>query len=157
MSRPTLNARELLTGIGVGHFNTTLLIPYMFIAPATTDPKSPQTILIVNAVQKTLFDMGATDVPLSGRLDEPTARALAQVTGPNWERTSWGGNIAAILRNKASGVSLRALPEDVGQPIGQPVATGDVLDFLPDVPGGIFTYAVAGFLLYRHLTRKGRR
>jgi cyclophilin family peptidyl-prolyl cis-trans isomerase len=37
-----------------------------------------------------------------------------------------------------------------------PVAVGGVFDFLPDVPGGLVTYAVGALVLYRHLTRKAR-
>jgi len=153
VSKATLNARELLTGLGVGQFNATMIIPYMFIQPMTTDPKSVQTILLVQHIQRELFKLGATDVPESGRLDAPTARALERVTGPDWGRTTWAGNVAAILNAKSSGVSLRAPPDVVGRPI----AVGGPLDFLPDVPGGVFTYAIAGYLVYRHLARKGRR
>lgn len=152
MSKPTKNARELLTAIGIGHFNATMIMPYMMIAPATTDPKSSQTILIVNALQKILYQLGATDVPLSGRLDEPTARALASIVGPDWQRTTWGGNIAAVIAYRDGGGRIRA-PEP---PVSMPVAVGGPLDFLPDVPGGLLTYAVGGYLLYRHLTRKAR-
>lgn len=158
MSQPHKNARELLTAIGIGHFNATMIMPYMMIAPATTDPKSAQTILMVQAVQRALYAMGATDVPLSGMLDVPTARALASVVGPNWQRTTWGGNIAAIIayrdgggRIRASSPAAAALPE-----LGQPMAVSGTLDFLPDVPGGLFTYAVGAFLLYRHIKRKAR-
>lgn len=147
------NVRDLLTGLGIGHFNATMIVPTMFIAPATTDPKSAQTILIVQHLQKILYDLGAHDVPMSGRLDEPTARALAQVVGPDWERTTWAGNVSAVLSAKASGVSLRAQPMESGQPM----AVGGPLDFLPDVPGGLLTYAVGGYLLYRHFARKARR
>jgi hypothetical protein len=152
MSKPNKNARDLLTQIGIGHFNATMIMPYMFIAPATTDPKSSQTILMVQAVQRALFMLGATDVPMSGRLDAPTARALAAVVGPNWERTTWSGNISAVLSAQENGVSL-AEPEP---PPGVPVAVGGPLDFLPDVPGGLVTYAVGAYFLYRHLTRKAR-
>jgi hypothetical protein len=152
MSKPSKNARELLTQIGIGHFNATMIMPYMFIAPATTDPKSAQTILMVQAIQRALFGLGAHDVPQSGRLDAPTARALAQVVGPNWERTTWAGNISAVLAARESGLSI-APPEP--EP-GMPVAVGGPLDFLPDVPGGLITYAVGAYFLYRHFTRKAR-
>jgi len=152
MSKPTKNARELLVQIGIGHFNATMVMPYMFIAPATTDPKSAQTILMVQAIQRALWQLGAHDVAESGRLDEPTARALAQVVGPNWERTTWAGNISAVLTARENGLSLAA-PE---LPSGMPVAVGGPLDFLPDVPGGLVTYAVGAYFLYRHFTRKAR-
>ncbi len=97
MSKPTKTARDLLTQLGIGGFNATMIIPYMFIAPATTDPKSAQTILLVQYLQRALYGLGATDVPMSGRLDRETAMALLQVAGPNWERMTWSGNVAAVL------------------------------------------------------------
>jgi len=152
MTAPS-NARELLTSIGIGNFNATMMIPYMFIAPATTDPKSAQTILMVQAIQQALFDLGAVDVPLSGRLDVPTATALASIVGPDWERTTWGGNIGKIIAFRRAGGRLKGAVSDV---VSSPVAVGGPLDFLPDVPGGLITYGVVGYLVYRHFTRKAR-
>lgn len=153
---PPPNLREQLSAIGIGSFNATALIPYLLIAPATTDPKAIQVVLLVQHIQKALYGLGATDVPLSGRLDVPTARALAQVTGPDWERTSWSGNIAAILRARASKMRLQPAGGLADDTIGMPVAVGGPLDFLPDVPGGLVTYGVVGFLIYRHF-KKGAR
>lgn len=154
MSAPTKNTRELLDAIGIGHFNATMIIPYMMIAPATTDPKSAQTILLVQHLQRELYALGATDVPVSGRLDAPTARALEAVGGPDWQRMSWAGNVAAVVAAKDAGVSLRT--PRAPTTTGTRMAVGGPLDFLPDVPGGLLTYAVGGYLLYRHLTRKAR-
>jgi hypothetical protein len=150
----TKNARELLLALGIGQFNATMIVPYMFVAPATTDPKSAQTILIVQHLQKALYDLGATDVPQSGRLDAATAQAMERVAGANWERMSWAANVSAVVSAKEAGVSLRAPPAPRVR--GTPVAVGGVFDFLPDVPGGLVTYAVGALVLYRHLTRKAR-
>ncbi len=159
MSATSKDVRELLTAIGVGHFNATAIVPFMFISPATTDPKAAQTLIIVGALQRTLFAMGATDVPLSGRLDAATAQALARVAGPDWERMTWAANVAAVVAAKEAGMSLRAPPASqmgVGAGAGVPVAIGGPLDFLPDVPGGLVTYAVGAYLLYRHFTKGSR-
>lgn len=153
-------SRDLLEGIGVGHFNATMIIPYLMVSPATTDPKSVQIIVMVRQLQKTLWDMGATDVISSGHLDGPTAAALVQLAGPNWMRMSWGDNLTAVMNAKTVGMKLSpsggtdglAVPDD-----GQPVATGDVLGLLPDIPGGILTYGVGAYLLYRYFCkRRGR-
>lgn len=154
MSKPQKSVRGLLTAIGIGHFNATMIIPYMFIAPATTDPKAGQIILLVEHVQKALYNLGATDVAISGRLDPATARALRQVAGDDWERMSWGGNVAAIV-NAQEGGGMMFAPEDGSDaPAPQAMAIGGPLDFLPDVPGGLLTYGLAAFLLYRHLKRR---
>lgn len=158
MMKPSTNVRELLTRLGIGGFNATMIIPYMFIAPATTDPKSAQTILLVQHLQQALYDLGATDVPQSGRLGRETAMALLQVAGPNWERMTWSGNVAAVLNAKEAGVTLDpSTGPDMPVDDGAPVAVGGPLDFLPDVPGGLLTYAIGGYLLYRHFSKKRAR
>jgi hypothetical protein len=141
------NTRDLLTAIGIGQYNATMIITTMMLAPATTDPKAAQVILIVEHLQKTLFGMGATDVVLSGRLDAPTAAALEQVCGPDWMRMSWSKVVADVVKARDLGLRLDT-PEPIG-PSGEPIAVGDTFDFLPAVPGGIVTYAAAGYLAYR--------
>lgn len=152
MIKPT--SRSLLEAIGVGQFNATQIIPYMMIAPATTDPKAPQIVLLVRAIQKAIYALGANYVPDSGRLDAPTARALLEVTGPNWERMAWADNVQAIVDAKKANRRLSSMTD--GAAPGRPVAVGGPLDFLPDVPGGLFTYAIAGFFIYRHLAKRAR-
>ena len=155
MSATSPNLRELLTGIGIGQFNTTMVIPYMMIAPATTDPKANQIILLVEHIQRALFDLGATSVALSGHLDAQTAAALHDVVGPNWEIMPWSASVSAILDAKKRGRRLQPilLANEPYTP-GHPVAIGGPLDFLPDIPGGLVTYGVAAYLIYRHLWRR---
>ena len=149
MAKRNRNARELLKGIGVGDFNATMIIQYMFVAPATTDPRSSPIIIMVQHIQRALNAMGA-GIPVSGYLDKPTAAALYRVVGPNWERISWAQNITAII--DGADVDFSAAPELPLEPM--PQAIGGPLDFLPDVPGGIFTYAAGAYLLWRHFARK---
>ena len=68
---------------------------------------------------------------------------------------SWAANISSVVSAKESGVTISpstmmAAPDD-----GVPIAVSGALDFLPDVPGGLLTYALGGYLLYRHF--KGAR
>lgn len=154
MINPT--SRALLEGIGMGQFNATQVIPYLMIAPATTDPKAPQIILLVRHIQKALYALGANYVPDSGRLDGPTARALLEVTGPNWERATWAESVQAIVNAQRAGRRLSAMPSEGAISTGRPLAVGGPLDFLPDVPGGLLTYAVAGFFIYRHFAKRAR-
>lgn len=147
-------SRDLLNAIGMGQHNATQAIPYLMIAPATTDPKTPLVINMVRHLQQLLYQMGATDVANTGYLDPPTARALRLTAGPNWERMTWGQNIGAVLGARDRGMqltaaSMRTVPID-----STPVAVSGPLDFLPDVPGGIITYGVAAFLLYRHFSKR---
>ncbi len=154
MSATSPNARELLASIGMGQFNATMAIPYMMISPSTTDPKAAQVILIVQHIQRALFQLGYHDVPDSGQLDLATANALLDVTGPDWNIQPWSASIAAIVSARNHGV--RALPAAPPVNDGMPMSVGGPLDFLPDVPGGLFTYGVGIYLLYRHFHKKGR-
>jgi len=155
MIKPSKNLRTLLTSIGIGGFNATMIIPYLMISPATTDPKASQIVLIVQHLQRALYRLGATDVAESGRLDKPTAQALLQVVGPEWERMPWSASIAAVVTAMEHGHKI--VPPGAMTPVDDdsvPVAVGGPLDFLPDVPGGLFTYALAGYFLYRHFRRR---
>jgi len=145
-------SRDLLSAIGMGQHNATQAIPYLMIAPATTDPKTPMVINMVRHVQQQLYQMGATDVANSGYLDAPTAAALLQIAGPDWERMSWAQNIQAVLGARDRGMSLSP-PPPARSAAPMPAAVSGPLDFLPDVPGGIVTYGVAFYLLYRHFTK----
>lgn len=152
-----MTSRELLTAIGIGQWNATGTIPYLMIAPATTDPKAPQVMELVRHLQQVLFRMGASDVASTGYLDPSTARALRMVAGPNWERMTWGANIQAVLAAARSGQRLTAGSGPADTSGGGAVAVGGPLDFLPDVPGGILTYGVVGYLIYRHFAKARAR
>ncbi|HEY4266733.1 MAG TPA: hypothetical protein VGM94_00945 [Galbitalea sp.] len=151
------NVRSLLKQLGVGDFNATMMVQDSFSAPATSDPKSPQIILMVKRIQEHL------GVPVTGYLDDDTADALAQVVGPGWMSLPWIDNVSTLLARTSSATGappysvqavkrLRPTPPD-------PHLLNSLegfLDFLPDVPGGIITYAVAGYFVYRHFSKKRR-
>jgi hypothetical protein len=151
MPKPNRNVRELLKGIGIGDFNATMIIQYMFLAPATTDPKSSPIILTVTHIQKALNDLGA-NIAVTGYLDVPTANAIEAVVGPNWEKVSWASSIGAILDAKQAG--MRASAPARAAPAATAVGSYDLLGFLPDVPGGLLTYAVGGLLAWHYLRKK---
>lgn len=151
MAKINRTGRELLKGIGIGDFNATMIIQYLFVAPATTDPRSSPIIIMVEHIQRTLNEMGA-GIPISGYLDTPTARALYDVVGPNWEKISWGQVIGVVLDGYEAGYS--AAPAEALVPAPAPMAVGGPLDFLPDVPGGLLTYALGGYLAYRYFAKR---
>lgn len=148
------NVRDLLTQIGIGNFNATMIIQYMFIAPATTDPKSPPIILLVRHLQKALNRLGAR-IRETGYLDTATARAMSQVVGPRWEQRSWADNIATVLAAVKEDL-LPAPVDEVEMPIAKTPKTSLGFIDLPHVPGGIITYGVAGALLYHFWTKRSR-
>lgn len=148
----TRTARDLLKAIGIGDFNATMVIQYVFVAPATTDPRSAPIILMVTHLQQALNRMGA-NVPISGYLDTPTAAALYQVVGPNWERLSWADNISAVVDGMSVGFSAAPPLPIPDLPPTPPAAVG-AFDFLPDVPGGLLTYLIAGGIAYHYLAKR---
>lgn len=152
-TKPT--SRDLLKALGITDHNATTIIQYMMIAPATTDPKSPQIIMLVRALQRVLWDLGATDIQNTGELDPPTARALRLVAGDDWMRAPWSVSVSSTLSARDIGMRLSPSPNMMAPATsGVPVAVSGPLDFLPDVPGGLLTYAVAGWLLYRHFWKR---
>ena len=150
-----MNARDLLTKLGIGNFNATMIIQYMFIAPATTDPKSPPIILLVKHVQKALNKLGAR-IRETGYLDTATANALSQVVGPRWEQRSWADNVASVLTALKSDLMSTSTDELEDAPIATIPKTSLGFIDLPHVPGGIFTYGAAGALAY-YLWKKRSR
>jgi len=148
-----ITARTLLTQIGMGQFNATQAIVWLFTQPATSDPKQPAVILIVSALQRQLNRMGA-GLNETGYLDLPTASALTTIVGDRWETLTWADNIKAVISARDAGLTI-------AQPDLQPVGSDDHAAYqelglfgLPDVPGGIVTYGVAAYLLYRYLKKR---
>lgn len=143
-------SRDLLLDIGVGDFNATMVVPFVLVSPATTDPKSPPVMIMVEAIQKRMVEMGAP-VRVSRYLDEPTADTLTRLMGPGWMNGSWGDVLQAVAMAKRSHTRL-ALPSPMQHaPTVAPSPVG-MFD-LPDVPGGLLTYLVGGYLLYRYATK----
>ncbi len=153
------SARELVTALGIGQFNATMVVPFMLMAPATTDPKSPAIILLVRALQRQLYAMGSP-LPETGYLDDATAACFERLVGPGWMNRTWSQVAGHVVSARRGRVSLRPhqFPVIVGgghQALADaPPATG-AFDFLPELPGGTMTYvAIGGLLYYLHKRKK---
>lgn len=145
-------ARDMLTALGVGRFNATMMIETMFMAPATTEAASPPVMLMVGRIQDILNELGASP-PLvrNGLIDQPTAFYLVQIAGPDFLHLSWYEVIREVIKAKAANRQLKAQGK-YQLPLPPKPAMG-AFD-LPDVPGGIFTYAIGGYLIYRALKKR---
>ena len=135
------DARRLLLGLGMGNYNATIAIQYMFLAPSTTDPAMPSVILMTKHLQLGLRAAGA-NVPVTGQIDEPTAKALAKLAGPQWNHVTWYALFRAVTEAKKRKTLLER-PSDL--------ELGAIPD-MPDLPGGTITWvaaAVAAYLLLR--------
>ena len=128
------DARSLLLAMGMGNYNATIAIQYMFLAPSATDPAMPSIILMTKHLQAGLRAAGA-DVPLSGQIDEATAKALIKLVGPDWNHVTWFGLFQAVLQAKR----LRTLKKRSDE-----MSLGFI--DLPDVPGGNLAWMAAGAL-----------
>lgn len=151
--RKERTGRELLSQLGIGQFNITMVIPYLWIAPAATDPKSSQTILIVEKLQGILAGPLRAPVRVTGYLDLETAKALSKIVGDRWMSMPWAASIRAVLNARDNGLTIEEPMPDLYVPettlSGIPGIPG-----LPDVPGGIVTYGIAAFFLWRHLKKR---
>ncbi len=143
------NIRALLLSLGVSDWNSTMIIPYTFTTPSTTDPGMAQIIILVRHLQRNLNRLGAGNVEITGRLDKATGDAISQISGTEWLSLPWYQIMQDVVAFKRSGQTLSA-PMDVVAP------TGISGIELPDVPGGMITYGLGAFALWYFLVKKKR-
>lgn len=149
--------RNLLLALGVPRAQAAMVTPNMNQSPAVTDPKSPHVMIVVGHLQDVLNAMGY-HLTRTGYLDPPTADALEHTVGPGWERYTWADVIANVLAaQRMPGIVDHHLVASQVPDVTF-ADSGDGLSGmpfgLPDVPGGIVTYAVAAYFLYRHFTKR---
>ncbi len=149
----TPTARALLRAIGIGDFNATMVITYMFIAPATTDPKASPVILLVKHLQTMMRAMGSK-LRVTGYLDNATAAAIEQIAGPGWEQRPWSDTVQAVLNARENGTTWRDDPPPPPNYGPSGMQLGSIS--LPDVPGGFLTYGVLAVVGW-HLWTKRKR
>ncbi len=145
------SARSILLALGMGDFNATMVIQYLFLAPAQTDPQMAQIIMLTTHLQEAMVAMGAP-VRVTGSIDGAWAPYFDRVCGRHWQDLPWAEIARMVIAAKARG--QRIDPQGATITIQRGALDG-VLDSLPTIPGGIFTYAVGGYLLWRHMKRKG--
>lgn len=137
------NARELLLGLGMGHYNATLCIQYMFLAPSATDPAMPSIILMTKHLQAGLRSAGAKGVNITGQIDTPTARALIRLVGSDWNHVTWYALFNAVtIAQRTKQFKNKSPALDLG------------LVDLPDVPGGSVTWMAAAAVAAYFILRK---
>lgn len=140
-------SRQLLLDLGVGQYNATMLVETLMMAPQTTEAAAAPTMLLVGHIQDALNSMGSSIV-VTGYLDPPSAQALEQIAGKDFLRRSWFDVVKDVVAAKKAGVVLKKRTAKAN-----PKAVG-FFDALPEVPGGLVTYAAGGFLLWRLFRKK---
>jgi hypothetical protein len=137
------NARQLLLGLGMGQYNATMAIQFMFLTPAATDPAMPSIILMTKHLQLGLRAAGS-GVAVTGQIDDATARALIELVGPDWNQVAW----YELFRSTIEAKKRRSLEQRAGN-----LELGFIPD-LPAVPGGMFTWAAAAVAAWYFLFHK---
>jgi hypothetical protein len=137
------DARHLLLGLGMGNYNATIAIQYMFLAPSATDPAMPSVILMTKHLQLGIRAAGAA-IPVTGQIDDATATQLAKLVGPEWNHVTWYALFQAVTEAKRR-KSLMSHEGGLG--------LGLVPD-LPAIPGGMVTWAAAAVAAWYFLIRK---
>ena len=146
-------SRDLLLDLGVTSYNATMLIETLMMAPATTEAAAAPTMLLVGHIQEVLNELGADLVP-NGYIDAPTAMALATISGKGFLHRSWFDVVKDVVVAKRCGC-VKIHPPRARAP--NPQTPQGALDFLPDVPGGLLTYAAGGLVLWHFLSKKSKR
>lgn len=137
------NTRELLMSFGLGTFGAQMAAQSVFFIPRTTDPDAQVTILLVQAVQYGLAELGAP-VVVNGILDETTVRYLAMVSGPNWHGKSWAQLLDDLTRARQIGRGFEVKATS---------GLGEYVDLQGFDMVSIAAMAIGGFFLYRALKR----
>lgn len=91
------NLREMLLAAGIGNFNATMSIPYMYFMPRTCDPYAQGVMQLVQAIQNVLRARGDTQIEVTGWLDAATQRAIARYAGPSWGDKTWMQLLADVM------------------------------------------------------------
>ena len=143
-----MNLRDLLLRLGVSHMNATIIIQYMMMNPAGSDPAAPSLSLLIMHLQQALQQVGASGVTVNGRIDDATNAALERLL-PGWLFQPWSRAVKAVVDFRDHGGQLTAGPVTVGaRPMsGMPLG-------LPDVPGGVLTYLAAGAVAWHFWKRR---
>lgn len=142
--------RTLLGAIGVGPVQSTLIIRSMWIAPATTDLDSAAVIMLVQALQRHLIAMGAP-LEINGELDLPTARAIEECVGAEWQSVPWAQIVQLLVKAREAGYQIQG-PAPAPGPYEVPMG---IIPELPAMPGGLFGWAVLGAAAFYFF--RGRR
>lgn len=98
---------EALCDLGVERQTATMVVPYVWFTPGTSDPYSPIIIMLIRGVQNGLTRIGYRGLRRDGFVGKKTSAALTQVAGHNWKGKAWIQIYGDILNTIKSGVGPR--------------------------------------------------
>jgi hypothetical protein len=74
--------------LGLNRVEATMVVPYMWVTPGTSDPYSPVVIAIVTGLQNGLAELGIATRG-DGFVDHATAEAMKRLFGSRWKSKPW--------------------------------------------------------------------
>lgn len=111
------DVRDLLLRAGVGQYNATMALPYVWFTPTTCDPYAQGVMLLVQGLQNILNSKGAK-LEVDGGLGVDTALWIRRYSGSNWRNKTWTQLYSDVLAGKPRPAGFQAMP---------PVATAGYL------------------------------
>ena len=106
--------RAQLIRLGMDEGLATMAIPFVWFAPAVTDPYAPAIVTLVEAIQADLIRKGYA-VKRTGYMDIASAQALTAAVGPRWEYRPWYVVIGDLLASrKLAPAAPRTAPSRLG-------------------------------------------
>ena len=148
------NAREMLIALGVGQFNVTMSLPYVWFMPRSCDPYAQGVMQLVQALQHGCNARGY-NLELTGWMDAPTQRALHKISGPSWQDKTWlqlVGDVLSAPRPRLPG----ALVPDYA-PTSSLGSLGDLTDVFYSPVALVAAGAAAWFLFGHKRTAKAKK
>jgi len=146
------NARQLLLGLGMGNYNATIAIQFMFLAPSATDPAMASVILMTKHLQIGLRAAGARDVTVTGQIDLATATALRKLVGSEWNHVTWYELFRAVTEAKKRSSLLRSAAIDTSLAKDPGLGSIPVLDVIDSAVRPVFgdksDYVTIGIAAY---------
>jgi hypothetical protein len=156
------NIREMLLAAGIGQFNATMSIPYMYFLPRTCDPAAQGVIQIVEGLQNLLRARGER-VPLDGWMGKQTIDAVLKFSGATWRDKSWMQIYGDVLRGRrapgferdapVSAQGLDGYVHETGLAPRNMVGLGGIVDTVVSSP---LALVAAGAAAYFFLGKKAR-
>lgn len=102
VNRPHVDVREELLKLGMSQVSATMVVPFVWFAPGTSDPFSPAIIMLVRGIQSHLRTLGYRSRG-DGYVDRATDSALRLVAGPDWKAQPWIVVVGHALRARPRG------------------------------------------------------
>ena len=148
------NLREMLLSAGIGEFNATMSLPYMYFLPRTCDPYTQGVIQIVEGLQNLLNARGAR-VEVDGWMGEHTVKAILPYAGHQWRDKTWMQLYGDVLRGRFAPGFEPGPPGDVDLAgYTEETGLGSLVDDVVDLGSNPLALLAAGAAAYYFFGQK---